>query len=106
MAKSCEIFLFQTKVKDGWPSKDLIQTITSKGHGFVAKAYSGRADTKYQWRISFASSEKQFVLSLSDHQIRAYLFFKTIFRQYLQTRMCRHATDAPACSQNFRSYTI
>jgi hypothetical protein len=68
----------------GWPSKDLLQTITSKGCGFVAKAYSGSEDTEYQWRISFASSEKQLVRSLSDHQIRAYLFLKTIFRQFLQ----------------------
>lgn len=66
-----------------WPSKELIEAATSNGCGFIAK---GRdcIDLQYQWRISFAASEKILSRSLKPCQVRAYLFMKSLAKYSLK----------------------
>lgn len=66
--------------QSGWPPEELIMAVTANGCGFVPKGIAKSKDKDYQWRISFAASEKTLVRSLTLSQIRAYLFFKSIFK--------------------------
>ncbi|KAH3850794.1 hypothetical protein DPMN_093267 [Dreissena polymorpha] len=69
-----------------WPAQALIEHVTSRGCGFVAKGHNESEDFEYQWRISFAESEKILSRSLNPAQIRAYLFLKTLFKTHLEDK--------------------
>ncbi|XP_052067852.1 uncharacterized protein LOC127707406 [Mytilus californianus] len=83
MAKS-----FINRDRHGWPSPVLIKNIVDQGCGFVATAHPSCKNNDLQWRMSFAKSEQILVRSLNHTQVRAYLFFKSLFRLHLSEPEC------------------
>lgn len=83
MAKS-----FINRDRHGWPSPDLIKNIVDQGCGFVATAHPNCKNNDLQWQMSFAKSKQIPVRSLNQTQIRAYLFFKSLFELHLLKPEC------------------
>ncbi|CAG2214333.1 unnamed protein product [Mytilus edulis] len=83
MAKS-----FINRDRHGWPSPDLIKNIVDQGCGFVATAHPICKNNDLQWQMSSAKSEQILVRSLNQTQIRAYLFFKSLFKLHLLKPEC------------------
>ena len=72
----------------GWPSQELLEAAISEGCGLVATGPRERKADDTFWRISFAMSERVLVKSLTNAQIRAYLFFKSLSKEKLWEPEC------------------
>ena len=69
--------------KSGWPTREIIAEVVSTGCGFVAVGHKKSEMSHSEWRVSFSAAEKTLIRKFPDVQVRAYLFFKSIFKTHL-----------------------
>ncbi|XP_031549965.1 uncharacterized protein LOC116287425 [Actinia tenebrosa] len=68
----------------GWPSKDLISDILSKGCHVVPVSHHDSTSYNTEWRLSFSLAEKMLVNSLSKEQRQSYIVAKLIMKEVIQ----------------------
>ena len=78
-----ESFIHRERLS-GWPTPDIVAEVVSTGCGFVAVGHRKSETSHTEWRISFSAAEKMLIRKLTNEQVRAYLFYKSIFKTHLR----------------------
>ena len=64
--------------KSGWPPKEIIEDVVSKGCHVVGTGHAHSAHRDLEWRFSFSYAEVVLTSNLSSVQKQCYLLFKTL----------------------------
>ena len=79
--------------KEGWPSKDTIQTVLQMSCYLVPVAHKLSVDPEIEWRLSFSAAELIIADTFNLHKRQVYLLFKYLVKQAISglgTGMCTY----------------
>ncbi|XP_071127433.1 uncharacterized protein [Mytilus edulis] len=72
-----------TRSNNGWPGKDVKQTIVQHGVLFVPVGLKGSKNQDIEWRISFSVSEKFLIYTFSHTQLLCYALMKILLKDVI-----------------------